>query len=97
MSSVRDIDVRIRYSYARLKRKLGLYVILWFLALLAAVSLIMDSIFINNGLFVLKLWSAIVVLLLGVKLAYDTSMKLRQEYTGFKDEYKQTDSSLKNF
>lgn len=97
MAPVRDMDIRIRYAYARLKRKLGLYVILWFLALLAAVSLILDSIFIKDTLLSLKLWSAILVVLLGVKLAYDASTKLKQDYMEFKSQYKQTEGSLKRF
>ena len=68
---------------------------MWFLALLAAVSLIMDSIFIQNTLYALKLWSAILVVLLGVKLAYDASTKLKHDYEGFKEEYNQTDITIK--
>jgi hypothetical protein len=93
---VRDMDVKIRYAYARLKRKLGLYIILWFLALLAAVSLILDSIFIDNNIFALKIWSAIIVIMLGIKLAYDAATKLKKDYMDFKDEYKQTDGNLRS-
>lgn len=93
---VRNIDVKIRYAYARFKRKLALYMLLWFLALLAAVSLIIDSVFITNGAYVLRIWSAILVILIGLKLAYDASTRIKQEYTSFKEEYNQTDKSLKS-
>ncbi|MDE1871473.1 MAG: hypothetical protein KGI06_04525 [Candidatus Micrarchaeota archaeon] len=92
---MRDIDVKIRYAYARLKRKMALYFTLWFLALLAAVSLIMDSIFIGENVISLKIWSAALVILIAIKLAYDAQLNLKKEYKSFKDEYNQTDTTLK--
>lgn len=95
MASIRNIDVKVRYAYARLKRKLELYITLWFLALLAAVSLILDSIFIQEHVLALKIWSAILVVLLGMKLAYDIGNRIKKEYNDFKDEHGQTDKSLR--
>lgn len=91
---MRNIDVKIKYAYARLKRKLAVYFTLWFLALLAGVSLIVDTIFISNSAFTLKLWSTLLVVMLAVKLAYDAANKMRQEYNNFKEEHDQTDKSL---
>ncbi|MGI0100182.1 MAG: hypothetical protein ACREBH_00435 [Candidatus Micrarchaeaceae archaeon] len=94
--AIRNLDVKIRYAYARLKRKMALYFTLWFLALLAGVSLIIDSIFINSSATPLKLWSIILVVLLSAKLAYDTAEKMKTEYNQFKHENKQTDNSLRS-
>lgn len=93
--AIRNIDVKIRYAYARLRRKVALYFTLWFLALLAGVSLIIDSIFIGENVLSLKIWSAALVVLLAVKLAYDAHANLKREYKSFKEEYNQTDSTLK--
>lgn len=95
MASVRNIDVKVRYAYVRFKRKLQLYITLWFLALLAAVSLILDSIFIEQHLFALKVWSAILVVLLGMKLAYDIGNRIKRDYMDFKEEHGQTGKSLR--
>ena len=84
--ALRNIDVRIRYAYARLKRKIALYFTLWFLALLAGVSLVIDGIFISKNAAPLKWWDAVIVLMLAIKLAYDTGIKLKKEYTDFKEE-----------
>ncbi len=92
--AMRNIDVKIRYAYARLKRKIAVYFTLWFLALLAGVSLVIDSIFISNGAASLKIWSTLIVIMLSVKLAYDAATNMKKEYTEFKTENKQTDSSL---
>jgi predicted transglutaminase-like protease len=94
--AVKNIDVKIRYAYARFRRKLALYILLWFLALLAAVSLIIDSVFIPNAAYTLKIWSVVLVILIGLKLAYDASTKIKDEYSSFKQEYNQTDQSLKS-
>lgn len=93
--AMRNFDVKIRYAYSRLKRKMALYFTLWFLALLAGVSLILDSIFISGTATPLKLWSTIVVLMLAIKLAWDASKNIRNEYSEFKEENKQTDASLR--
>jgi|GEM_PF-1369673 hypothetical protein len=77
-------SVRIRYAYIRLKRKLRFYFTLWFLALLSGVSLIIDSIFINPTVVPLKLWSVVLVVLIAVKLAYDSAARMRKEYYDFK-------------
>jgi len=94
--AAKNIDVKIRYAYVRLKRKIAVYFTLWFLALLAGVSLILDSIFISNTAFTLKLWSTFLVLLLAVKLAWDSTKNMRTEYSQFKNETKQTDESLRS-
>jgi hypothetical protein len=94
--AMRNIDVKIRYAYVRLKRKLALYFTLWFLALLAGVSLIIDSIFINPTVVSLKWWSVVLVMLLAIKLAYDSANKMRKEYTDFKEETKLTDQTLRS-
>jgi len=96
MASVNNMDVKIRYAYIRFKRKLELYIILWFLALLAAISLIMYIVFTPNASTVLKIWSGLLVILIGLKLAYDASTKIRDDYKTFKEQYKQTDKSLKS-
>ena len=93
--ALRNMDIKIRYAYARLRRKVALYFTLWFLALLAGVSLVIDSIFINSSATPLKLWSIILVLLLAMKLAYDTAAKMKSEYDEFKAENKQTAASLR--
>lgn len=93
---VRNLDVKIRYAYVRLRRKIALYFTLWFLALLAGVSLILDSIFISNSAAPLKLWSTLLVLMLAVKLAWDATSGMRREYYDFKAENKLTDASLKS-
>ncbi len=92
---MKNLDVKLRYAYVRLKRKISLYFTLWFLALLAGVSLIIDSIFISNEAYTLKLWSAALVLILAVKLAYDATTNVRRQYMEFKSENKQTDQSLR--
>lgn len=97
MAPVRYIDVKIRYAYARLKRKLALYITLWFLALLAAVSLIIDSIFLTRSGLVLKVWSTVLVVILGAKLAYDASSKMRTEYAEFRREYGSTKEYKQKF
>lgn len=94
--ALRNIDVTIRYAYVRLKRKLALYFTLWFLALLAGVSLVIDSIFIGPNVTPLKLWSAILVVLLAIKLAYDSATKMKKEYTDFKDENNLTNQVLRS-
>jgi hypothetical protein len=94
--ALRNMDVKIRYAYARLKRKIAVYFTLWFLALLAGVSLIVDSIFINPTVVTLKYWSVLLVVLLAVKLAYDSASRMKSEYVEFKVESKQTDTTLKN-
>jgi 4-hydroxybenzoate polyprenyltransferase len=95
MPSIGAIDVKIRYGYARLKRKIEIYFTLWFLALLAGVSLVIDSIFVSNDALPLKIWSVILVLLLALKLAYDASANARKQYFAFKEEHNITDSTLK--
>ncbi len=92
--ALRNLDVKIRYGYARLKRKIAVYFTLWFLALLAGVSLVVDSISISNAALPLKLWSMVVVLMLAIKLAYDAMQNMRKEYTAFKVESGQTDAAL---
>lgn len=92
--ALRNMDVRIRYAYARLKRRIEVYFTLWFLALLAGVSLVIDSIFISNSAAPLKVWSVLIVVMLAIKLAYDTATNMKKEYTEFKQEHKQTDQSL---
>ncbi len=94
--ALKNIDIRIRYAYVRLKRKLALYFTLWFLALLAGVSLIIDSIFINPTVVSLKLWSVVLVILLAMKLAYDSATKMKDEYKDFKEENKLADSTIKS-
>lgn len=86
--ALRNIDVRIRYTYARLKRKIAVYFTLWFLALLAGVSLVIDGIFISKNAAPLKWWDAVIVIMLAVKLAYDTGIKMKKEYMDFRDENK---------
>ena len=86
--ALRNIDVKMRYAYARLKRKIAVYFTLWFLALLAGVSLIIDGIFISKNAAPLKWWDAIIVLMLAIKLAYDTGIKMRKEYNDFRNENK---------
>lgn len=93
--ALRNIDVKIRYAYFRLRRKMALYFTLWFLALLAGVSLILDSIFISGTASPLKLWSTFLVLMLAVKLAWDASKNMRQEYVNFKQDSKLNDESLR--
>ena len=93
---MRNIDVTIRYAYVRLKRRLELYFTLWFLALLAGVSLIIDSIFIDPTATSLRLWSVILVILLAIKLAYDSATKMKREYIEFRDENKLTDEILRS-
>jgi len=92
--ALKNIDVKIRFAYIRLKRKVQLYFTLWFLALLAGVSLIIDSIFVPND--TLKLWSTVLVVILAVKLSYDSSLNMRREYEQFKEKHEQTDNSLRN-
>ena len=91
---VRDLDVRIKYAYLRLKRNLALYFTLWFLALLAAVSLVIDSIFIPNNSS-LRVWSSLLVILLFIKLSYDVYTNMRNQYEAWKEAHKQTDSTLR--
>lgn len=92
---MRNFDVRIRYAYVRLKRKVAIYFTLWFLALLAGVSLVLDSIFISSSASSLKIWSIIIVILLAIKLAYDTGTNMKKEYDQFKEKNNQTDASLR--
>ena len=92
---MRNFDVKLRYAYVRLKRKVSLYFTLWFLALLAGVSLIIDSIFISGEAYTLKLWSTALVMILAIKLAYDATSNVKRQYTEFKEENKQTDRSLR--
>jgi uncharacterized membrane protein len=92
--ALRNIDVKIRYGYARLKRKIAVYFTLWFLALLAGISLVLDSIFISSTANPLKIWSVLIVLMLAIKLAYDTATNMKKEYVEFKAEHNQTDKSL---
>ncbi len=93
--AMKNIDVTIRYAYVRLRRRLELYFTLWFLALLAGVSLIIDSIFINPTATSLKLWSVLLVVLLAIKLAYDSATKMKKDYITFRDENKLTDELLR--
>lgn len=93
MTSIVAMDVRIRYSYARLKRKIGIYFTLWFLALLAGVSLVIDSIYLSTD--PLKLWSIMLVVILTVKLSYDASNNAKKQYVDFKEENNISDIALK--
>ncbi len=93
--ALRNMDVTIRFAYVRLKRRLALYFTLWFLALLAGVSLVIDSIFINPTVISLKLWSVVLVVLLAVKLAYDSVTRMQNEYKEFKTENKLSDATLR--
>lgn len=88
------MDIKVKYAYLRLKRNLALYFTLWFLALLAAVSLVIDSIFIPNNSS-LKLWSSLLVILLFVKLSYDVYINMRGQYETWKQQNDQTDASLR--
>jgi len=89
------MDVKLRYSYARLKRKIEIYFTLWFLALLAGVSLVIDSIFVSNDALPLKLWSILLVVLLALKLSYDASNNAKKQYFSFRDENKLSDTTIK--
>ena len=95
MTSIAAIDVKLRYSYARLRRKIEIYFTLWFLALLAGVSLVVDSIFVSNDALPLKLWSILLVVLLALKLSYDASNNAKKQYMEFKQENKLPESTLK--
>lgn len=94
--ALRNIDVKIRYAYARLKRRIAIYFTLWFLALLAGVTLIIYSLFIRGDNLALKLWSTLLVLMLAVKLAYEASENMRRKYEMFKTEEKVPDSVLRS-
>jgi len=93
--ALRNIDVKIRYAYVRLKRRIAIYFTLWFLALLAGVSLIIDSIFIGGSASPLKLWSAVLVLILAVKLAFEAAANMKNKYEQFKEETRTTDEALR--
>ena len=84
----------IRVAYIRLKRKLTIFFTLWFLAILLSVTLVISSFFVFNN-FVLKLWAIILVLMMSVKVAYDTATGMKREYEQFKEDTGHTDSSLK--
>jgi hypothetical protein len=88
---LRNFDVKIRYAYVRLKRKIAVYFTLWFLALLAGVSLVIDGIFITQNAAPLRWWDAAIVIMLAMKLAYDTGIKMKKEYTTFREENKKID------
>jgi hypothetical protein len=92
---VKYLGLRVKYAYIRLKRNLALYFTLWFLALLAAVSLIITSIFLPNDSPV-KIWSSILVIILFIKLSYDVYLSMRTRYDNFKEKYDQTDRSLRD-
>jgi 4-hydroxybenzoate polyprenyltransferase len=96
MTSIKAMDVKIRFAYARMIRRIGIYFTLWFLALLAGVSLVIDSIFVSNDALPLKVWSVVLVLILAIKLAYDASNNAKKEYMSFKEENKISDSGLKS-
>jgi len=93
--ALRNIDVKIRYAYVRLRRRIAIYFTLWFLALLAGVSLIIDSIFIGGALTPLKLWSTALVLILAIKLAFEAASNMKVKYEQFKEETHQTDETLR--
>jgi hypothetical protein len=79
----RNLDITIRYAFIRFKRKMALSLALWFIALLLGVSLIIASQFIYNNP-ILKIWSVILVIVLFIKLAYDTGSNMNREYREFK-------------
>ena len=89
-----DFDVKLKYAYMKLQRNLALYFTLWFLALLAAVSLVIDSMFVPNSS-PLKFWSSILVILLFIKLSYDVYLNMKDQYEAWKEAHKQTDSTLR--
>jgi cytochrome c biogenesis protein CcdA len=82
--ALKNMDVKIKFAYVRLKRKLAFYFTLWFFALLAGVGFIIYAIFVSKNAAPLKIWSIVLVIIFGVKLAYDTVEKMKREYNDFK-------------
>ncbi len=90
---VKDLDVRVEIAYRELKRNFTIYFSLLLLAFIAATSLVIYGIFYyNNGLG--RVWSAVVILLLFIKLGYDAIKNMRQRYREFKEEHELTDKML---
>ena len=91
----RDINIKIRLAYINFKYRVAFYFTLWVLALLAALSLIIAGIF-YQGSTTLKLWSAVLVILIFVKLGYDVHLNMRRQYERFKEMNHLPGPSLKD-
>jgi hypothetical protein len=83
---VRDLDIKVRWAYLNLKRKIELQFTLYLIALLLATSLIIANFVYDNPL--LKIWSVILVILLFVKIGYDSVETMRREYADFRTDHK---------
>jgi len=81
----KDIDVKIKYAYLELKRKLGFVFTIWLLALLASATLLIANFFLNIPL--LKMWSSVLAIMLLIKVAFDIGNGMNKEYAAFKNEH----------
>jgi len=81
----RDIDVKIKYAYIRLKRRLKTIFTMWLLALLASATLLVANFFLN--IYLLKVWSSILAIMLLIKVAFDIGNSMKKEYNTFKNEH----------
>ena len=81
------LDMRLRWDYEELKRKIALLYTIWFIALVGGLSLIIASEFLNNT--PLKYWSIFIATMIFVKVAYDIKLRTKVAYQQYYDDHNQ--------
>jgi positive regulator of sigma E activity len=89
-----DLDIKMKIAYREFKRRIVIYFSLMLLAFIAVISFIVYGLFFHyTGL--VKVWTAIVIFLLFLKLGFDAIEDMKRQFKEFKEENDVTDRMLR--